>query len=255
MTLSKELINLVTLLIFFGGYVAAVFAIVVGIITIVRKEATTGFLGIWCLLTGIGLLISSSYTTAVRFLSQETISKFATLNGIIQILLSAAIVVFVFMYPKIRYNAKGLIAIIIIRIAVNPVNAFLNNLSAKFFFKGSSSALPAYYLTTVVSAIAALAVSIIIFLAFFKNRDKEEFIPKMWVFHLLTVIFEVVVLIISIYVTIISINDNRLVYRMIDDATLIETFVIMLSEFVIPASGIYIIINGKNKKKQLEIVG
>ena len=166
-----------------------------------------------------------------------------------------ATIVLLFMYPKIRYKAKGLIAIVIIRLAVNPAIILLNELSNRLFIKLSNSALPTYYLTTVVSALASIAVSIIIFLAYFKNKEKEEYISKMWIFHLLSVIFGVIVLIISIYITGISMNANRDIYRMIDDVTLIETLVVLFSEFIVPAAGIYIIINGKNKKENLEIVG
>ena len=198
MLLSRELTILFTLLFFFGEYVATVFAIVVGIIIIVRKESTTGLLGIWCLLSGISELISALYNTALRFLPMETISKLASVKSIIQGLLAMATIVLLFMYPKIRYKAKGLIAIVIIRLAVNPAIILLNELSNRLFIKLSNSALPTYYLTTVVSALTSIAVSIIIFLAYFKNKEKEEYISKMWIFHLLSVIFGVIVLIISI---------------------------------------------------------
>ena len=88
-------------------------------------------------------------------------------------------------------------------------------------------------------------VALITFLAYFKNRHKEEMVPKFWIYTLIELIRSVIMSILYIYIISLDAEHYNDISAL-DDWTAIISYILTLA---VPISAIYVYIRTKRYSK------
>ena len=148
--------------------------LLIGMIIMYRKESLTKILGIWAISHGLGGVLSGVYTLIKSHLSVTNAPTINTSITILQLLLAIISVLAMFLYAKYRYNAKGLIAVVLIELISVPLFSVLSNkfLTTDYFEFDTLYRLT--YIVNIIKSLVNVAAWVIIFIPFYKNRKRER---------------------------------------------------------------------------------
>lgn len=200
---------LLSFLYYYGVPLILVLSIIFGFIIIGRKDAPTKLLGVWIVTWSIANLLQFASGTIGMLFGMENFRNYMSISGITGSILGAVGLFALFLYAKLRYRAKGLIAAIIIKVAEAPLTmgfSYLWNLRSS---RSDLTAEQFAYASTILKESITLIVLIIIFCAYAKNRKSETNIRAMWLFTLLLVLYSAATICLNTY-TIISLRDNNI---------------------------------------------
>lgn len=219
-------------------------SIILGIIIIVRKDVLTKLLGIWLITWSVSNILANALRMFSRIFNMETFAKFSSVSSIARTVLGAAGLICLFLFAKFSYKAKGLIAIIIIRLAEAPAVLAYNAYWTTSSDRTELTSLRFSYSLTILRELIALIIFVIIFLAYFKNRRSEERLPKMWLVPFFYILSSVAMTGYCIYTVIMS---NSISYLEINSGIYELTGLLINNApmYITPVAAIYILVNGR----------
>ena len=222
----------------------------IGMIIMYRKDHLTRILGIWAIAHGLGGVLSGIFTLIKSHLSINNAPTINTSVTILQMLLAIVSVLAIFLYAKYRYNAKGLIAVILIELISIPLFAVISEKFLTTDFLEFEKLYRVTYIFNIFKSLVNIAAWLIIIYPFYKNRERERTLPKLWIY-------------IAVYIFFLAINNiSNLILAIsgpfdlgaIEVSNFCMVIVADLGMFVTPLTAIYILRKGKeltqSSKKQ-----
>lgn len=244
----------VTMLYIYGTPAIVFFTIIFGVITIFRKDVPTKLLGVWLVTWSIANLLNYASGTVGMVLNMDNVANYLSISSVARSILGAVGLLGLFLYAKIRYRAKGLIAIIILKLAESPLVMLFNYIwqliAAKYDLTNDQFA----FGTNIIREAVTLIVLIIIFSAYVKHSKTETDIRKMWIFPFFLVLFSIGTIGLNAY-TFIMIKDNNLADITNGYYDLIELAIADLPLIIEFIAAIYIVAKGRRpfaRKKRAE---
>ncbi|MBE7069307.1 MAG: hypothetical protein E7386_02270 [Ruminococcaceae bacterium] len=154
--------------------------LVLGVMILVNKVKQTKILGIHFIIFGVSSACSCFLTGSQRFLGVAVYARFSIIYNVINILTIFAMLFCLCWYIHKTYGKKF---IYIPVFAIEIVGRAANRIVAIFLSKSLSGASAGYWITMVMNInnlITGTVTAVIIILAFYKNRDRENIIPATW---------------------------------------------------------------------------
>ncbi len=210
---------------------------ILGVLLVIQKNGYVRHLGIFLILSGLIAIYSNSSTFSAR-MGEAAFVRYSYL-GLLVGLLQIAAVIFVFLFAKKRYNSRGLAIVIILPIAWYILHKFIQVILLKSNLGLSlikNQLLFSSY--AALSNLALIAVMIYITVIFYRNKDREQVFPSIWVFPMLFAI--------SYFL-----NSVATVMAVGESAAMTVTVIKLVSAIVYPALGFYLIINMNNKVQEV----
>ena len=209
-----------------------------GILLIPQKKGYVREPAIFLILSGLITIYANSSNFFAR-MGNEAFVKYGYLGILIQILQIVAVIL-LFLYARKRYDAEGLAVVIILPIAwlflhkIVQVALLRSSLGLSFI---KNQTLFASY--TALSNLALIAVMIFIAVMYYRNKDKENVFPYIWIFPVLF----------AVSYTLNSVTSIML----LSIAGAIPAFLIKLvTAIVYPAFGFYLIVNMNSSEKYID---
>ena len=240
----EKIAQFIYALYYYGSPVVNTISLILGVIIIYKKDTLTKLLGLWIVSGGLGYFISSLIILTSTRVSPQVYSNLSMVSTILQAMLSLAALASVFLYAKFRYKAKGFVPLILIQLLSIPFVLLVALLGNKYFVKDFASLYNFSLIRNIISSVISIVLLAIIMMAYYKHRDKEPNIPKMWYVLCFQIGFTACCII--LYIVLIIIGHENFKGRDIVD--FIELILNLLWIFVMPAAAVYIFRNGKNKK-------
>ncbi len=229
---------------FYGSPVVNTISLILGVIIVYKKDTLTKLLGLWIVSGGLNYFIGSIIPLAATRVSPQAYNNLSMASSILQAMLSLAALASVFLYAKFRYKAKGFIPLILIQLLSIPLLLLVSLLGNKYLVKDFASLYNFSLIRTILSSVISIVLLAIIMMAYYKHRDKEPDIPKMWYVLCFQIGFTACCII--LYIVLIIIGHE--IFKGRDIVDFIELILNLLWIFVMPAAAVYILRNGKNKK-------
>ncbi len=242
-----------TLALGYSAPVLNVLSLIIGIIVICRKDVPTKLLGIWLAASSLANVIAYSFRVFGNMFSVDTFTKLSTASTVSNTILATVSVICLFLYTKLRYNAKGLIAIILLRLAEAPLVFAFNGLWG--ITSGGLSGSEGFqfnYLLTAIKEFVALIIYIIILAAYFKHRRSETHLKIMWFTPFYLVLCSLALISLCIY-TSLSLASRTMDEIATNTYTMISYAINYLPLYAAPVASIYVLARGRrifeNKKR------
>ncbi|MCR5803107.1 MAG: hypothetical protein K6G47_02480 [Clostridia bacterium] len=225
-----------------GRIVLGALLIILGIVVVLVKDKATKNLGFWTLISGINGVLSGTLGILRIRGSAEILARASSLFTVLGMLLTTAAYVFLFLYAKARYSAKGLLPVILIKLAGFPVTMILNIIMNPLVL---SDKINLYlFLSCITTTIFDIAVLIILTRIYIKNRSREEHLPMLWLVPLIQVIGFLFEIMVSLIVVILPSSSG-----VCDVMSLISIVIVMA---VVPVFAVYILIKAPQSSKTLD---
>lgn len=157
-----------------------------GILIAVNRIKSTRVLGIGLIISSIDL-INSFYLNCIAYTtSVSAYSKAAQMEGYIRIIIILAAPFCVCHFVHKRYGKKLIYIPVQIILLVGPIlsSIIVNVMYKSDCFDGNHALFSAH--SNLFNFIFSAIATIILIVAFYRNRDKEEIIPGMWVVRTIT---------------------------------------------------------------------
>ena len=239
----EKIAQFIYALYFYGSPVVNTISLILGVIIIYKKDTLTKLLGIWIVSGGLGYFINSLITLTSTRVSPQVYSNLSMVSAILQAMLSLAALAAFFLYAKFSYKAKGFLPVILIQLLSIPFTLIVAFLGNKYFVKDFTSLYRFSLIRNIISSVISIVLLAILLLAYYKHRDKEPDIPKMWYIPCLQICFTACCIILYVVRIIIG-HENFNAQEIVD---FIELILNVLWIFVMPAAAVYILKNGKKK--------
>ncbi|MBO4450299.1 MAG: hypothetical protein J5777_06910 [Clostridiales bacterium] len=179
--------------------IAASFGILVlGVLVLVNKVKQTKILGVNFIILGLSSVFSCFLTATRTFMGIVVYAKLSQVYNIFTILTNFAIMFCICWYIHKTYGKKY---IYIPVFAMEIIGRIANTIVAMSLNKVLSGAQSAYWITLVMNInnfITGTVTAVILFLAFYKNRDKETIIPATWKIRIILYAFNALQLLYTI---------------------------------------------------------
>ena len=245
--------NFYTLALGYSAPVLNVLSLILGIIVICRKDVPTKLIGIWLAASSAANVIAYAIRVFGNMFGTDTFARLSTVSTISSTVLGTVSVICLFLYAKIRYGAKGLIAIILLRLAEAPLVFAFNGLwGITSHGVSGSEGLQFNYLLTGIKELLALIIYIIILAADFKHRKSETHLKIMWFtpFYLVLCSLALIGLCVYTSLSLASISMDELATNAY---SLISYAINYLPIYAAPVASIYVLAKGRrifeNRKK------
>ena len=224
-----------------GRVVLNVLLLILGIVVVCVKDKATKNLGFWMLFTGIGGTLAGASNLLKTNGKVELFANTSFLFTLLGVLLTTVAYVFFFLYAKARYNAKGLLPIILIKLVGFPISMVFAILLNPLVF---SDKIDLYlFLSSISTTIFDIAVLIILTCIYMKNRSREVHLPRLWLVPLIQLVGFVVEIMVSLTVVIMSSSSG-----VCDMLSLLSSVLLMA---VVPAFAVYILLKAPKPSKTL----
>ena len=168
-------------LFYFGRPIIILAGLILGIVIICTKDKITKLLGVSITIGAVSSILNSVYDVGLRFISLETVMVFGYVRTFATIIFGFASGIFLYLYAKKRYGTKLITGIILI-IGGNTISTVFTVIFSKLFtvsdFENPSQF---SYLTSIITLVPSLAITIVWFIIFFKNRHKENELKLLWI--------------------------------------------------------------------------
>lgn len=225
----------------YGMPVLCSITLLIGLIIMYRKDQLTRILGIWAISHGLGGVLSGMYTLIKSHLSVNNVTTINTSVTILQMLLAIITVLAIFLYAKYRYNAKGLIAVILIELISIPLFAVISEKFLTTDFLEFEKLYRVTYIFNIFKSLVNVAAWLIILYPFYKNRERERDLPKLWIYIAVYVFF----LVINNLSNLILAISGPFDLGAIEVSNFCMVIIADLGMFVSPLTAIYILRKGK----------
>ena len=161
-------------------------AIILGIVIICLKSRQQRFLGVRAAFIGTALLLSSGTYFIQRAVPAGTYARISTGVSLISTIAIIVSIIFLFIYAQNSYGTRAILAVLIIKIVSVPLISIITK--AIYTNSDSRSLQRSSYISKIPPSLISIAMAVIVFVVFFKNRDKDPVLPKLWIFFLLELI-------------------------------------------------------------------
>ena len=154
--------------------------LVLGVLVTINKEKQTKILGIGFIISGVASILSGVFTTFRPMMGAVIYAKLSIGVNLIASLVSIATMFCLCRYIHKTYGKKY---IYIPVFAIMLVNRIASTVVAFCLNKTGNGMITAYWINLTNSIngfISGTAIAVILFLAFYQNRDKEKIIPDTW---------------------------------------------------------------------------
>ena len=178
--MSVTSISLLYIIIRVTAFAASCALLVMGILVTVNKEKQTKILGIGFIISGVASVLSSLFTTFRYLMGAIIYSKLSIGLNLVSMVVSIATMFCICWYIHKTYGKKY---IYIPVFAIMAVNRIASTAVAFCLNKTGNGMVMAYWISLVNNIngfITETAIAVILFLAFYQNRDKEKIIPDTW---------------------------------------------------------------------------
>lgn len=155
-------------------------AMISGTVLTVRYKKRAAGIGAGMILTGLYALCLIFPRYAISSFG-FTVQTYVYTSYISELLMILCIISF-FLYAKINYGSKGFIAIIIMLIVSKIPSLVIGHLIIEKIIDLSASVPRLISFFNVLGSVAAL---IFVAVIFKRNKDKEKYAPKLWIFFLI----------------------------------------------------------------------
>lgn len=157
-----------------------------GILIAVNRIKSTRVLGIGLIISSIDLIYSFYLNCIAYTASVSAYSKAAQMEGYFRIIIILAAPFCVCHFVHKRYGKKLIYIPVQIILLVGPIlsSIIVNVMYKSDCFDGNHALLSAH--SNLFNFIFSAIATIILIVAFYRNRDKEEIIPGMWVVRTIT---------------------------------------------------------------------
>ena len=164
------------------GLLIGGFLLIAGILILIFKNRDTKFLGFWLLFEGLSHILTTP--THILFMHRSWLDHQAgdigTVLTVVKVLLSFVSVLFFLLYPYVHYRSKAVFPVAVLKCIQIVIVLFASDLLYSEHFHP-----PLYDYLSVIDQIAAemyimVAISLITFLAFFKHREEEKILKKIY---------------------------------------------------------------------------
>ena len=195
---------------YFGSPVVILAGLILSIVIICTKDKLTKLLGIWMTASSTGALLNAIYVLLLRYFGSDVIIRLSMFNNIVSVFFMTVCAVMIVIYANKKYGFKLYLGIILI--AGNSVAGVLLRLVFNNILKPSDyvSAIQYNNLLSLIAAVPNLAVSIIWFIVFFKNRHKEKELNLLWLITLHNLVQIMFSMILNLYSFIFAAKDADL---------------------------------------------
>lgn len=188
----------------YGQTVAAGVLLVLAIVILCMKDSYTKVLGLAFLAGALNVLLSFSINPILARSFSATDSKRIVVMSYICTIAGLLFEVFLMLYAKIRYNSKGLLSVIGLRVLCHVIIYFYNShrLSAVMGLspdKARVKTIQYEYSLRTITAVFSIAVIAIIYDAYKKNRDFDNLLPKIYMFPMLSMLIQFVLCAFYVY--------------------------------------------------------
>ena len=248
---SDFLVLLIARLYTYGTPTLILIGLILGFIIIGRKDAPTKLLGIWVVTWSIANLLNFGSRIIGIFFGMEDFVKLMSISYVAGGVLGAVGLIALFLYAKIRYKAKGLIALILIRVSETPLTMLFNYLWKIRDDKLNLTADQLAFAINILKELITLLAMIIILVAYFKHRKSEQNIRQMWLVPFFLVLFSIVSIGLNLYM-ILMLQGNATYNLTSDSYDMVNTIVSAVPVIIEPIAAIGILAKGRRpfaKKK------
>ena len=225
----------------YGMPILCSITLLIGMIIVYRKDYLTRILGIWAISHGLGGVLSGVFTLIKSHLSDNNAPTINTSITILQMLLAIITVLAIFLYAKYRYNAKGLIAVILIELISIPLFALISKKFLTSDYLDFETLYRVTYIFNIFKSLVNVAAWLIILYPFYKNRERERNMPKLWIFIAVYIFFLVINNLSNLILAIAGPFD----LGAIEVSNFCMVIIADLGMFVTPLTAIYILRKGK----------
>lgn len=229
----------------YGMPVLCSITLLIGMIIIYRKESLTKMLGVWAVAHGLGGVLSGMYTLIKTHLSVTNGPTINVCVTILQVLLAIISVIALFLFAKYRYKAKGLLAVALIELLSFPLFLFISNTFLNTDHFEFSTLYRLTYLFEIIKSLFTIAAFIIILIPYYKNRRRERYLPKLWIFILVYIIVSAVNNVSNIILVIAGPFD----IGALDLANIFMVVIAVVGMFVCPLTAVYILRKGQDQSE------
>ena len=239
--LLYKFISLLQILNTYGRTVLGVLLLILGIVVVCVKDKATKNLGFWMIISGINGMLGGISALLQTYGGVELYAKTSSLFTVLGVLLMTAAYVFFFLYAKARYSAKGLLPIILIKLAGFPITMILTIVMNPLIF---ADKIDLYlFLSCIATSIFDIVVLIILTRIYMKNRSREEHLSNLWLVPLIQLIGFLFEILVSLIVVILPSSSG-----VCDMLSLISKVLLMV---VVPVFAVYILIKAPKSSKTL----
>jgi len=225
----------------YGMPILCSITLLIGMIIVYRKDYLTRILGIWAIAHGLGGVLSGVFTLIKSHLSVTNYPTINTSVTILQMLLAIITVLALFLYAKFRYNAKGLIAVILIELISIPLFAIISKKFLTSDYLEFETLYRVTYAFNIFKSLVNIAAWLIILYPFYKNKDRERNLPKLWIYIAVYIFFLLFNNLSSLIMAIAGPFD----LGAIEVSNFCMVIIADLGMFVAPLTAIYILRKGK----------
>ena len=163
-------------------------ALVLGIIIICIKDKATKLLGIWIAACALGNILDVIYVLLARYGGAVFLSRFALYKSVMAFVFSTAAVVLLFLYAKLRYGVSSSLLIVLLSVKLGSTLIIRFLMQSVFSYNRIGDVVNYGYFSSVLNLIPGIAVAVILFIIFIKNKHKETELKLLWLSPLSSVI-------------------------------------------------------------------
>ena len=236
---------------YYGRPVVILAALVLSIVIICTKDRLTKLIGIWMTVSAINAMLGAVYNLMIRYTSMEIIARLSVFNSVVTIVLGTVSSVVFVIYATKKYGLKLYLGIILIAgssvIGVLLRVIFSNLLKIKDF----DDAIRFGSFTDIIVMIPSLAVAVIWFIIFFRNRHKEKELKLLWLITLNSLVAIVFNFALDLYVYFAAVQDSVSAQQNQMTISLIESAIGM---FVPLLFNIYVLVKGRKASEDDKLI-
>lgn len=173
----------------FAGIAMAVIAIMI----IAKPVKTTKILGVGFLLTAVNSLLGSFFNFSLRYLSIERVSEFSVAHSTTGMAFSFLSLVCICVFIHKNYGIKLIyLPLLLIRVAGTVIDRVVVVLLSRSLGAGGDTGLWISLVTVIDGFVISTAISIIIIIVFWKNKETEKVIPKAYLIRTIVLLCSVI---------------------------------------------------------------
>ena len=153
--------------------------LIFGILIITNPVKSTKVLGIGFVLSAVNAILGSANTFSVRFIGMEQYARFSAANSIIGMIISFLSLVTICVYIHKNYGHRLIyLPLLLIQFGGTVIDRAVVFLLAKNLNSGMNTGLWLSLVGIIDGFVISAVISIIIIVVFWKNKEKENVIPK-----------------------------------------------------------------------------
>lgn len=226
-------------------------SLIISIIIICTKDRMTKLLGIWMTINAINGMLGALYNLMARYSGVQFTARLSVFNAIVTIVLGTVGSVIFVIYATKKYGLKLYLGIILI-VGNSAISVLLRVILNKLLqIKDFTDAVQFSSFISVITALPSLAVAIIWFIIFFKNRHKEKELTLLWIITLNSLINLSSIFVLNIYSYVYAAHDAVSAQENQMTVLLCEAVIGMVISLLI---NIYVLVKGRKASEDKKLV-